>query len=709
MIFSYSSFFSRFLVSVRNVLNLLKLYKIPDNMNPINSDHQSDFESSNICQCLNPETCCILNTLPFSSRELLNTRHCQKFQNDLALSLCRNPHTLVEQIRNYEKQRQSDLKQLKIRLLVSQKKPDEVIDLFEELIAEYPEKFFYTMQLVNYQLADERKENDERKEIAETLLRGLVENHPEADEPKAWLIEFLLKNRGQEQAVAELQQFISADPDDFTSRSQLATFYVVKQEFDKAEALYQVVIDKDATSVDSLEARNRLVGIAFAQKDKAKAQKLLKEIFAIEPENTSALISRAKLKLTENDIDGAIPDLRVVLKNDPESVAALSLLARAHEVNNSPDLALDSYQRLLAIQPKSVPALLGAAKLLIAKSEPESALSLLESAQSFAPANSEVVRLLVDLYSREQRWDDAISTLAPLTENGDTMALGYYLKGRVLLRQKDYKGAVAALEKSYEIEPLGVETLNALTSSYVALEQMDKAFSFVEAHIKKYPDQMHAQEALGNLQLRDKDIASATKTYLHVLDKQPARMPIYKVLTRIYVSQQKLDEVEALYLKGLETVPDNHELRVMLAELRQAQGDYEAAMQEYETILKAKPDALLVKNNLAALMMDHANTPENLDRIKELAAELAATEAPAFLDTAGWAQYQLGNYAQAVSLLGAAVENGGKGAVYNYHLGMAYFKSDMKAQAKEQLELAVANKDAKFVGREEAESVLKSL
>ncbi|WP_159931153.1 tetratricopeptide repeat protein [Oceanicoccus sp. KOV_DT_Chl] len=615
--------------------------------------------------------------------------------------------TITEGIANQSKN--EALKQLKIRLLASQKQTDEVISLFEELIQEYPENFFYTVQLVNFHLADDRKTEDERKVIAEQILRDLVAKNPDEANPKSWLVEFLARNKGSDDAIVQLEEFLTQKPEDFKSRDQLAKFYVAKKEFAKAEALYQFVVNQDGESNDALEARNRLVSLAMAENDQPKAEAILKKIFEIEPENAGALLSRAKLRLAKNDMDAAIPDLRVVLKNDPESVEALSLLARAHEASNSPDLALDSYQRLLALRPKAIGALVGSAKILLAKNENKDALALLESAQKIDAANPEVVRLLVDLYSREQRWDDAMSSLAALTENEQTMAIGYYLKGRVLLRKKEYKPAVEALEKSHEIEPKGIETLNALLGSYVALEQMDKAFAYVQAHIEKYPEQLHAQESLGNLQARDGDLGAATKTYLAIIEKQPGNTGVYGALARIYAAQKKLDDVEALYLKGIEKAPENMELRAMLAELYQAQGNFTGAMNEYEAILKTKPDALVIKNNLASLLMDHANTPENLQRIASLSADLAATETPAFLDTAGWAQYQLGNYAQAVSLLGAAVEAGGKGAVYNYHLGMAYFKADMKVQAKEQLELALADDKVDFVGKGEAESVLGSL
>ncbi len=620
---------------------------------------------------------------------------------DLALK------TITDAIANQSKS--EALKLLKIRLLASQNKSEEVISQYKELISEHPDNLFYRAQLVNYHLQDKAKDEQERKGAAEKILRDLIVEKPEEDAPKQWLVEFLFKNRSQEQGRSQLEQFVKSDPENFKMRNQLASLYMANKEADKAKALYQYVIDDNPIGSESLAARNRLVAIALAEQDKSKAEALLEEIFAIEAENAEALITRARLKLADNDVDGAIPDLRVVLKNEPESVMALSLLASAHEKNNAPDLALDNYQRLLAVQPKNIGALLGTARLLISKNQLAEALPLLERANGINDRVPEVVRLLTDLYVREQRWDDALSTAAKLTENEQTMAMGYYLQGRTYLRKKDIKSAIDVLEKSHELEPRGIETLSALVSGYIALDQLEKAISYVVAHTKKYPDQIHAQEVLGNLYAHDGNMTLATEKFQSVIKQVPDKNSSYQALTRIYASQGKLDEIEALYLDGLEQKPDNLGLRLMLAELYQARGDHQQAVDTYEILLKAKPNALTVKNNLAVLLVDHFNTPANLTRATELAADLGATENPAFLDTAGWVQYQLGNYPQAVSLLDAAVENGGSAPEYHYHLGMAYFKSDMKTQAKEHLELALANEKVNFAGKEVAENTLKQL
>ena len=603
------------------------------------------------------------------------------------------------------------LKLLKLKLLASQNKGDEVVQLFEELITEYPDKLIYIIQLSNFQLTfDATEENEaERKNAAEKTYRDAIARLPEQDQIKLLLVNFLIKNRDVDAGREQLEAFLAESPDSSVIRNQLAQLYMASNDIDKAIALYQYVIDTTPEDPAALEARNRLITIALSQGDREKADTLLAEIFDKEPENVTALIIRAKLKLQKSDVDGAISDLRVVLKNAPESVEALLLLARAHEVNNSVDLALDNYQRLLTIQPKNLLALMGSGRLLMAKNQPDDALTLLEAANAINDGIPDVVSLLAELYAGDQRWDDALSVSAKLTENDQTMTIGYYLQGRIYLQKKDFELAADSLEKSLELQPAGIETLGSLVEAYVELEQLDKAITFVAAHVEKYPTQLHAREVLSKLYRKNGDLKAALNELNIILEKNPGKNSAYFSLASIYFSQGKTDKVEELYLSGLEKKPDNDALRLALAEYYQIQKNYQKAVDTYEILLANNPAALVIKNNLASLLIDYFNTPETVARASELAADLAATETPAFLDTAGWIQYQQANYPQAISLLGAAIEMGGKGSEYHYHLGMAYFKSDMKVQAKEQLELALADEKAVFAGKEEARRTLDQL
>ena len=63
-------------------------------------------------------------------------------------------------------------------------------------------------------------------------------------------------------------------------------------------------------------------------------------------------------------------------------------------------------------------------------------------------------------------------------------------------------------------------------------------------------------------------------------------------------------------------------------------------------------------------------------------------DSPNTADTLGWAYYQKGIYNTAVDLFKEAVKKNPEDATYQYHLGMAYQKTDQPELAKEHLQRA---------------------
>lgn len=601
-----------------------------------------------------------------------------------------------------EKSENSVLKLLKIKVLGDHGRVEEAEAVFDQLIVENPDKLYYPYQYANFLIQSQRREE------AEKLLRKTVDQHPDDAQPKIWLVEFLAKNRSTEEARQTLKDFASGQPENYQLQAALAQMHLSAGERGEAKGVYKGVIERERDSADAIDARNQLVKMYLQEKEREPAETLLKEIFELEPENGDALLIQARLKLADKDIDGAIADLRAVLKNQPDDIDAVTLLAASQERIGSNELALDYYQRALAIEPDNMAGLVGTGRLLLADKRIDEAEKHLKLAYQKQPGNLEVVRLLNELYIRQSNWDQAREVAASLLLNQKTAAMGHYLQGRAYAAQSEPEKALQALRQSLEKEPRAVEPLQLITRIYLGTNRPGEALDFVEKHVGGNPDQPHARELLGTLYARSGKMDKAEQTLKDLIEEQPGAISAYRQLGAVYMAQGESAAARSLYQEGLDSNPDNPGLLLLLAELQQAGGEHKGALATYEKLLELQPDSNVIRNNLAVLLIDHFPDEKNLRRAQRLTADLATSDNPVFLDTVGWLQYRLGNYPQALVLLQDAVRKGGAAPVYRYHLGMAYYKSDMKEQAKGELEKALET-ELSFQGRDEAEQVLQQL
>jgi cellulose synthase operon protein C len=140
---------------------------------------------------------------------------------------------------------------------------------------------------------------------------------------------------------------------------------------------------------------------------------------------------------------------------------------------------------------------------------------------------------------------------------------------------------------------------------------------------------------------------------------------------------------------GLRELPGNPNFRLALAGLQIQKGNNDAAIAQYEGILKDLPKSPVAINNLVSLLLDNRSDKDSLSQALVLSDELKNTTVPQFQDTFGWAQYKRGDYKAAASVLENVAIKLPTLAAVHYHLGMSYMAAGETEKAKEQLKIAL--------------------
>jgi len=132
---------------------------------------------------------------------------------------------------------------------------------------------------------------------------------------------------------------------------------------------------------------------------------------------------------------------------------------------------------------------------------------------------------------------------------------------------------------------------------------------------------------------------------------------------------------------------------------------YDKAKEYYQKVLKINPKFPPAANNLAYL---YAEGRGNIDEALNLAqsAKQQVPDDPHISDTLGWIYYKKNIFTRAVVYLKEANEKISDNASMRYHLGMAYYRSGDKENAKKELRKSL-ELDSRFSGADEARAPLK--
>jgi Flp pilus assembly protein TadD len=103
-------------------------------------------------------------------------------------------------------------------------------------------------------------------------------------------------------------------------------------------------------------------------------------------------------------------------------------------------------------------------------------------------------------------------------------------------------------------------------------------------------------------------------------------------------------------------------------------GRHTAAIEHFRKVVQADPNNAQASNNLAYLLSEYANNPDEALKYAEKAVNVAPDKL-IYCDTMGWTLYRKGLYASAITYLERAAADKTGDVVWKYHLAMAYAKA----------------------------------
>jgi tetratricopeptide (TPR) repeat protein len=272
----------------------------------------------------------------------------------------------------------------------------------------------------------------------------------------------------------------------------------------------------------------------------------------------------------------------------------------------------------------------------------------------------------------------------------DGRMLAEQIRASAFAGQNRMDESVAALERAHQGAPQAVQPAAALASAYLRLGKSDEAIAMLKGMTKQFPGNAQILVLLGQSQFSKGSEAEALQTYKQAIAQQPKLSIGYGALSDLYIRQKKFDEAENVLQAALKELPTDLGLRLATAGLQILKGDHDAAIAQYESILKDQPNSSVAINNLVSLILDYRSDKASLDRAFSLAESLKNLNVPQFQDTVGWAQNKRGDFKGSVSTLEGALAKLPSLAAVHYHLAMSYAAVGQPDKSAEELKKALA-------------------
>ncbi len=591
-------------------------------------------------------------------------------------------------------------------VLFKAERPQDTERLLKELVKLEPEKLVHRARLAALYTRLNRFDDAEK-----VLRTPLVDDNDDVSR-SLLLTEFLMRQRGSQEAEAELKKNIAAQPEVYELQFALAKLYEVNKNWTLAKLIYKQIIEANEEHPRAISAKIKLAAAFVEQGNTVQASTLLTETLKRSPGDIGALFIRGEMALKQGRFENAVADLRIVAKGRPNSAEVLKLLARANAMSGETELAKTRLKEAVNSNPEDGALRFAYVETLVGLREYDAALGELKEILQLASGHPKALKQKMALHILKKEWESAEQTAKQLAAVQPDSKEGAYGLAQVLANQKKYTEAEAIFSNILKTESSDLKATEGLSKLYLIQGKKAAAIELIKQQIKNYPNNPALYVSLGKIYRLDsiKDARAferSKQNYEQAIKIKPEWQIPYIELAALYIVHKQNKSAEQIYKRGLKVIPESIDLQLLLAGLYEKNGNVAAAKHLYEAILNINNNHLVARNNLAVILSDET-TPKGLARAMKLAKPFAKAKNPLLLDTLGWIHYKNADYEQAVFYLTSAAEKLKKNATIQYHLGMAHYKSGNHELAKKYLKNALALGEG-LKGRDEVRNILAEL
>lgn len=350
------------------------------------------------------------------------------------------------------------------------------------------------------------------------------------------------------------------------------------------------------------------------------------------------------------------------------------------------DAAFQLYTHCLDIYPQSAAVLYEISQFYMFLGQEAKGEEALKQAVRSDDTNFWYKQTLASYYQSKQDWVKAISVYEDMAQIFPSRLEPLLSLADLYSRTKSYDSLVTTLNRIEELDGKSEQISMEKFRAYLQLENMDKAFSEIQALVDEYPYDMRYRTVLGDVYMSNNRYDEALKVYQDILKEEPDYAPAMVSLATYYqkTGQDSLYNVQLDSILVNENVDTKLKLEFMRQQIlksEQTDKDSTKIISLFETILtKKQPNAdvpMLYAQYLITKKMQKESVPV-LNKVLELDPE----NKPARLQLLSYAINE-NNLDEVIRVATPAIVYNSDAMEFYYYLGLAHYQKDQTDKALE--------------------------
>ncbi len=378
-------------------------------------------------------------------------------------------------------------------------------------------------------------------------------------------------------------------------------------------------------------------------------------------------------------------------KKSFESEDLLIIQALEYRQNADYPRAIETYAMLFE-QSEKINYIVEAAKMSFLTSNNQQTYLLIEKALKASPNNPDIMRILIGLYMKENKIEEArveAHKLLEVEKNSRNLTIA----GSIYFELKSYDLSLKYFQSAYKESVDEMVLLNMVDVLYSYLGRKDEAISYLETHIRLQECTTKICFKLIEIYGKEKDIDGIISTYKKMFERYQDEQYAKKVVELLIYKKDKQGAVDFLDTTGY-----NQE---MLLDIYVSSSDFDGAFKVAQRLYKKHDDVKYLgqmaiyeyeknKNNLDEKILDSVS--------KKFEKVVAKLDNPLFLNYYGYLLIDHDrDIKRGIKLVEKALLKEPNSLFYLDSLAWGFYKQNRCLEAKDILDKFIKNVDEEEV------------